>query len=146
MENQTNTEINKETIEIGKEGLMHLYETRKWTKFLSVLGFVFIGLMMLGMLFGMLAIGTRGFGFGIMFSLMMLLFIVVYFFPIYYLYKFSELSKLAIANKDDAMMTNALMYLKKHYQFIGILTIVILSIYLLFIIFAAVMGSMAAFM
>lgn len=143
MENQTNTEIAKESIEIEKEGLMHLFETRKWTMFLSVLGFVFIGLMMLAAL-AMLTVSSKGFGFGIVFFIMMLVFIVIYFFPIYYLFKFSEFSKIALANKDNVQLTNALLYLKKHYKYMGILTIVVLSLYLLMFIFAGVAGTMSS--
>ena len=143
MENQTNTEINKESIEIQKEGLMHLFETRKWTMFLSVLGFICIGLMMIAALV-MLTVSSRGFGFGIAFFIMMLIFIVIYFFPIYYLFKFSELSKIALSTKDNSQLTNALMYLKKHYQYMGILTIIGLSFYLLMFIFAGVAGTMSS--
>ena len=145
MENQINTEIAKESIEIEKEGLVHLFETRKWTMFLSVLGFIFIGLMMLAALaITTIGSGGLGFGFGIMFFIMMLVFIVIYFFPIYYLFKFSELSKIALANKDNVQLTNALMYLKKHYKYMGILAIVILSLYLLMFIFAGVAGTMSS--
>lgn len=143
MENQTNTEIAKESIEIEKEGLMHLFETRKWTMFLSVLGFIFIGLMMIAALV-VLTLSSKGFGFGIAFFIMMLIFIVIYFFPIYYLFKFSELSKIALSTKDNSQLTNALMYLKKHYQYMGILTIIGLSFYLLMFIFAGVAGTMSS--
>jgi len=143
MENQTNTEIAKESIEIEKEGLMHLFETRKWTMFLSVLGFIFIGLMMIAALV-VLTVSSKGFGFGIAFFIMMLIFIVIYFFPIYYLFKFSELSKIALSTKDNSQLTNALMYLKKHYQYMGILTIIGLSFYLLMFFFAGVAGTMSS--
>ncbi|MGE0077398.1 MAG: hypothetical protein AB7S48_06035 [Bacteroidales bacterium] len=141
MENHFNTETKNDTIEIGKEGLSHIYETRKWTMFLSILGFVFIGLMMLAAL-SILFVGGKGMLYGIGFLGIMLIFIAIYFFPIYYLFKFSELSKEALSSRSSELMSNALMYLKKHYQFMGIFTIVILGIYLLVIIFAVIAGTM----
>ena len=143
MENQTNTEINKQSIEIDHEGLAHLFETRKWTMFLSILGFIFIGLMML-LSFVMLFIGPKGFSSGVLVFFMMLILIGVYFFPIYYLFKFSELSKVALANSDSRMMSNALLYLKKHYRFMGIIAIVIVAIYALIFLFAAIAGTMSS--
>lgn len=143
MENQTNTEINKQSIEIDHEGLAHLFETRKWTMFLSILGFVFIGLMILLSL-AMLSIGSKGPINGMFLFIMMLLMTGIYFFPIYYLFKFSALSKVALANSDSKMMSNALLYLKKHYRFMGIIAIVIVAIYALIFLFAAIAGSMSS--
>ena len=45
MENLTNSTIDNGTLELENSALKHLDETRKWTLFLSILGFVFIGLM-----------------------------------------------------------------------------------------------------
>ena len=74
-----------------------LKETAKWTKFLAILGFVFIGFMLV------LAIFTttiyeyaviikpdlpRGLGLVMMITYLLLAFI--YFFPVYYLLKFSN--------------------------------------------------------
>jgi hypothetical protein len=143
MENQTNTEINKQSMEIDHEGLAHLFETRKWTMFLSVLGFIFIGLMIIISL-AMIVIGSKGPANVYVTFTMVLLILVVYFFPIYYLFKFSELSKAALANSDSKMMSNALLYLKKHYRFMGIIAIVFIAIYALLFLFAAIAGTMSS--
>ncbi|MCB8964806.1 MAG: hypothetical protein H6536_07195 [Bacteroidales bacterium] len=142
MENQQETVTTKNSIEIGSEGLEHIAVTRKWTMFLSILGFVFIALMMFGAL-AVFSTGMGGFGYNAVFFIVMLGFIVVYFFPIYYLFKFSDLSKIALADRDSGQMTEALNYLKKHYRYMGIFTIVFLALYLLFIVFVVVTaGSM----
>ena len=141
MEDQLNTEIKNDSIEIGKEAMSHIFETRRWTMFLSILGFVFIALMMLVAL-AMLFVGRQSMAYTLGFSIFMLIFMVIYFFPIYYLFKFSEISKVTLGNRDSGLMTSALMYLKKHYQYMGILTIAFIGIYLLFIIIAVIAGTM----
>lgn len=66
--------------------------------------------------------------------------IVIYGFPIYYLYQFGKFSKLAINNYDSEAITIAFQYIKLHYRFMGILVIVILICYL-----AAIIVMLMAF-
>ena len=69
-------------------------------------------------------------------ALPILLFALLYFFPVYYLLKFSTLSKLAIEGNDSKLLEEAMRYLKMMFKFMGILVIIVLSIYLLGIIVA----------
>jgi len=48
-----------------------------------------------------------------------------------YLYKFSIYSRNAIKNNDSNEIVNALKNLKSHFKFIGIFTLIFLSIYLM---------------
>jgi uncharacterized oligopeptide transporter (OPT) family protein len=57
------------------------------------------------------------------------------------LFMFSKHSKQALMNSDKSLMTVALKYLKMHYRFMGILVIVIFSIYLIVLLIALVAGS-----
>lgn len=112
---------------------------RKWALFFSVLGFIWIAFMVLMFLgLGFVPFGFHGSGlFGhrgltmLPVCVMLLSMSVLYFFPVYYLYKFSVFSKIAIKNLDTECADRAFGYLKKHYRFIGVLTIIILAIYLL---------------
>jgi hypothetical protein len=63
----------------------------------------------------------------------------VYFFPLYYLLQFSKKIKKALKTKNDQMLANAFQMLKSHYKFIGVLTIITISLYFLFFI-SALMG------
>lgn len=128
----------------------YLREGAKWAYFLSILGFIGIGLMVIMGLFmgsimasvGSMAGGSNDMGMmgGSFFTILYILMAALYFFPVYYLYKFSSNAKAAVDSNDDLTLETALGYLKSHYKFIGILTIVVLSIYLLFFI-----GAMVAF-
>ena len=56
---------------------------------------------------------------------------VIYFFPIFYLWKFSKHSKESLANNDSLKLSLALRYLKLHYKFMAILILVIAVGYLI---------------
>ena len=142
---------NGENLVIDWRSKEFLKETAKWTKFLAILGFVGIGLMVLGslvMLFAPSSLMSNGdfpFGGKIFMMLLYLAFAVLYYFPISYLYQFSENTKKAIENNDNNAIRDALEFLKSHYKFMGILTIILLSFYAI-IIFIGLIGAGTAAM
>ena len=150
MENNLHVE-NGENLVIDWRSKEFLKETAKWTKFLSILGFVGIGLMVLGslvMLFAPSSLMSNGdfpFGGKIFMMLLYLAFAVLYYFPISYLYQFSENTKKAIENNDNNAIRDAFEFLKSHYKFMGILTIILLAFYAI-IIFIGLIGAGAAAM
>lgn len=151
MENLLDTNVqSSQNFQLESYALEHLNETRKWTFFLSVLGFVFIGLAIL-VLFGVLSfsgsIGRGMYSTSPVLSIIPIIFIAaIYFFPVYFLLMFSKNAKLAVLNSDTNALTNALKYLKFHYRFMGILAIVIVSIYVLVFLVAIVTGGIASMM
>ena len=130
---------NGENLVIDWRSKEFLKETAKWTKFLAILGFVGIGLMVLGslvMLFAPSSLMSNGdfpFGGKIFMMLLYLAFAVLYYFPISYLYQFSENTKKAIENNDNNAIRDAFEFLKSHYKFMGILTIILLAFYAIII-------------
>ncbi|SHM16807.1 hypothetical protein [Flavobacterium chilense] len=130
-----------------------LKETAKWAYFLSILGFVGIGLMVLlavfaGSIFGAMGAmpGMRGMGggsFGALIGVFYFFIAALYFFPVYYLNKFATNAKKAFRENDTEALTTSLGYLKSHYKFVGILMLSILVLYaLIFVlgIFGALLG------
>ena len=142
---------NGENLVIDWRSKEFLKETAKWTKFLAILGFVGIGLMVLGslvMLFAPSSLMSNGdfpFGGKIFMMLLYLAFAVLYYFPISYLYQFSENTKKAIENNDNNAIRDAFEFLKSHYKFMGILTIILLAFYAI-ILFIGLIGAGAAAM
>lgn len=142
---------NGENLVIDWRSKEFLKETAKWTKFLAILGFVGIGLMVLGslvMLFAPSSLMSNGdfpFGGKIFMMLLYLAFAVLYYFPISYLYQFSENTKKAIENNDNNAIRDAFEFLKSHYKFMGILTIILLAFYAI-IIFIGLIGAGTAAM
>ena len=120
---------------IPESAIPYLNSTRKWTLFFAVLGFVLIALMGLGFV-GMLvasAVSPVGGIMGIIAAFYAVL-MAVYFFPVYYLMKFSEETKKAIASRNPVTITKSFRYLNLHFKIAGIITIVFIALYIVFII------------
>jgi len=121
-----------------------LKETAKWAYFLSILGYIGIGFIILAALFaGTLfsamgkmnpAMGMMGSSFGIIMAFVYLFIAVLYFFPVYYLNKFAVKAKAAIKTNDSETLTISLRYLKSHYKYIGIMTLVVFSLYFIMLV------------
>jgi len=161
--------LENKKVEIGQEALGYLDTTRKWTMFFAILGFIGIGILLIigifaGSIIGGLTSGISsglqgmegmegmegvetaravgGFA-GVMMFIVMLIFAVIYFFPLLYLLRFSKHSSNAVKNQDSGEMTLALKNLKSYWKYLGILVIIILAVYLVvFLIF----GASAAFL
>ena len=128
----------------------YILSTAKWGRFLSIMGFIFIGLMVIGAfsigaimsslggLGGPMAGGLGAFG-GAMLTFVYLVLAALMFFPTYYLFKFSTKAISALTNGSGSL-TEALGNLKSVFKFYGIFTIIILSFYVL----AILIGIIAA--
>ncbi len=101
-----------------------LKKAADWARFLSIFGFVLVGIMFLGALS---MVGSNSGGFSLPITLLAIL---LYFMPVRYLYLFSENIKMGLENDDELHFEKSFQNLASHYKFIGILTI----IYIIFII------------
>jgi len=155
MENLESSQPQPEEIKlkIGGYGIKNLNEIRRWAKFFAILGFIGLGLMALGTILmaaglsimgGVSDLGGIGAGESLIIVVVMGLFIALYFFPTLYLWKFSDHAKKAIEAINDNEFEESLYYMKKYAKFIGILMIVVLSIYALMIPVLIITGAMAA--
>lgn len=123
----------------------YILEIAKWAKFLSIIGFVGIGLMVLAALAMMVAGATLSsfssdysrnpVGAGVI-GVIYIIMAVLYFFPVLYLFKSAVGLKNGIINNDEMTLTDGFQNLKSHYKFIGIMMIVVLSLYALLFLFA----------
>ena len=138
------TELEQLTLTSRAKGF--LKETAKWCKFLSILGFIGLGLLFLSSFFISTIYGSMPqatsmpFNLGTAMTIIYMLMIVIYIFPLYYLYQFSVKLKKAVTSKDDEVLESAFEMLKSHYKFVGVFTIIMLSIYIL----AGIAGLMGA--
>lgn len=134
---------------VDEEARAHLLETARWTKFIAIVGFIILGLLILvGMLMGLgLSVASRmydttnlGSTFGTAMMVVYLVLSLLYFFPILYLYKFSVLIKPAIQSGNQQQFNLALNYQKRMYKFIGIMLLVVFGLYAVMII-AGILGA-----
>jgi hypothetical protein len=114
-------------------------ETANWALFFAVLMFLIYGFIVLAMLLA----GVAGGGMGMVGAVFVIgIYTLVFFLPAWYYYKFSSQSKQAMNTDDTALLDEAFTNLRRYYNYIGILTIVIISLYLLMILIfgAAILG------
>jgi hypothetical protein len=132
-----------------------LKETAKWAYFLSILGYIGIGFLVIIAVFAgsiFATIGNKGedispfgaFG-GVFITVLYLVIAALYVFPIYYLNKFAVNMKNALTENNTELLATSLEYLKSHYKFIGIMMLVMFALYALVFVFA-IIGGMAAFL
>ena len=135
--------IQTETAPISNTSKSYLLECTRWSLFFVVLGFIFIGLMVIGA-FALVAVGASGssyqseqfFLIGVVYLVLAILFI----FPILYLLKFSSKMKAGLNQSNNKEIEVGFGALKSLFRFMGIMTIVIISIYILIILAAVVVG------
>jgi hypothetical protein len=143
------TPLENKKIEIEQETLKHLNTTRKWAMFLAIIGFIILGLIVIiGLIAGtfLTAFNSGGKDLGIPESLMfvpILLLAVIYFFPVLFLFRFSKHTSHAVQTLDKLELHKAIKNLKLCFVYIGVLIIIILSLYIVVLIVA---GSSMAFL
>lgn len=137
--------LEKHGMTVDTDILPILNETRKWTMFIAIIGFVGIGfLVVLAFSVGtIMEMSQQDMPFpSYTFTVIYLLLAVLYFFPVLYLYRFSVNIKKAIDDSSSAGLLEAFANLKAHYKFIGILLIVMLTFYVLAFIIGLIGGAM----
>ena len=148
MENEKQTENYENQLTTAAVGF--LQESAKWSKFMAIIGFIGIGLMVLVSLF--MAIGFSAMSASTMpelpfpmsvFSILYVLFAAIYFFPVYYLYQYATKTSAALHSKNKQLLADGLENLKSHHKFLGIFTLIIISIYGLIFVFAILGGILS---
>lgn len=138
-----------EQITINTKSKSFLKEIAKWAFFLSILGFIGIAFMLILALFSNVIFAalqqsqpqTFPIDIGVTMTVTYLILAVIYFFPVYYLMKFSTKMKKALASKNDETLADAFELLKSHYKFIGVFTIIMMSLYIMLIVVTMVSGA-----
>ncbi len=128
----------------------YLTEAAKWAKFLSIIGFIICGMLVLtgifsGSFFAAISqmdseldsMGSLGAGF---FSIWFIIMALLYFFPSLYLYNFASKMQTALRNNDQISLNTSFKNLKSCLKFWGVFLIIILCFYALAMIFA-MLGS-----
>ena len=129
-----------------------LLETSKWTKFLSIMGFLLTGFVLLCCLVFTIVLmfvpvgsienfsSELGFLLVGVYTLMGL----AYFLPSLYLYRFSEKLKRAIQSKDQDALKEVFINQKMLFKFLGIFTICMICLYILMMIVTFVISVLQA--
>ncbi len=143
------TTLENRKIEIAQETLNNLNTTRKWTMFLAIIGFIFLGLfIVIGVITGIFlsAFNSGATSMGIPESLLEVIFIIlaiVYFFPVLFLFRFSKHAAHAVQTLDKQELHKAFQNLNSYFAYLGVLLIIVLSFYIVALIVA---GTSMAFL
>lgn len=151
MEKESTTFEQMNQLSITEEGMKNFKSISKWATFLSILGFVYTGFVgLMGLVF-LIVFPLIGDDLGTpmpvpmnYFGIFYILIAVIYFFPVLYLFRFSDKTKSAFLLGDQETFDVAIENLKKMFKFMGIMTIVMLSISVLAIPVAIIIAASAA--
>lgn len=146
-----NLDLLSNDLQISSVSQNFLSEAAKWGKFLSIIGFIFCGVLAIAAFFAPSlysrlstfsdVYSNLGNAFSTLITVIYLVLAVLLFFPCYYLNKFSVKMRLALNSINQENFEDSLKNLKSLLKFYGIFTIVILSFYVL--IFILVMLGIA---
>lgn len=140
----------KSDLVISSETISYLSEAGKWSKFIAIMGFVLVGFMVLvGLFSGTIfsALGQQsgmplpGFAFGLIYVVLG----AIYFVPLLYLFNFSTKIRSAVSSGNNYELNEAFKNLKSHYKYIGILMIILISIYIMIFLGAIAFGAFSGF-
>lgn len=126
----------------------HLSETARWARFLAILGFVALVLMILIIIGALVFMGgenaeTQMFpGMGVAMAIYYVIIAAIWFIPLLYLLRFSGAMRTALHGNDQQALNTAFHNLKSCFKFVGIVTLILLILSLLGVVFGAI-GIMA---
>lgn len=147
--------VNLFELQIDQEVMGQLSTTAKWGKFLAIMGFISCAILVIVALFFAKTFaafatfsGAGGSVYnetslaGSFITIMYIVTAIVWFFPNFFLYKFSTKMQVALRNTDQLHLNGSFSNLRTSFRYIGILTIIVLSFFMLALIIAV---SAAAF-
>lgn len=141
MENTENLQPVNQTMTDDNENKTFLLEISKWGKFLAIVGYIgiaFLTIVAIAVMIGFSVASVeldKGFPMGIL-GVIYLVIAIIYYFPVNFLYKFSIQMKKGLESDNKQSIASGFENLKSLFKFMGILTIVILSIYALLLVIA----------
>lgn len=133
---QTNT--NLFDLQIDAQSQSYLGETAKWAKFVAIVSFVLVAIMIFAFL-ALAALTTttpfsdsamRFYGGGVLVVMAIVMTIVIVI-PNVFLLRFATRMQAALRNNDQPSLISAFSNIKSCYKFIGILYIVMIAIWIL---------------
>lgn len=136
-ENQTTSLFH---LNLEEQSKSFLAESARWGKFLAIVGFVVCALVVIVGIYLATAGSEMAYqyggrssfrGIGGAMAIGYIIVALIYFFPCLYLLRFSNHMKAALAANDQANLTASFQNLKSMFKFVGIFTIIIISIYVL---------------
>ncbi len=144
-------------LNIDAQSRSFLSESAKWGKFLAIMGFIACVFIVIGGIYLATqasemnrAMGQYGYyrtevrGLGPIMAAIYIVGALIYFFPCLYLLRFSNQMKAALAAENQENLTASFQNLKSMFKFVGIMTIIVIALYLLVIVIGVTVGVAAS--
>lgn len=135
----------RDPLTLNNEAIQSLKETRKWTTFFGILGILMVAILIVTSIIVAIVLPlinetTETPLNPVFFSAVYLLLGGIYILPIIYLMRFGSLIRKAFVESSDQLVGLALKNLALHFRTVGIITIVMIGLYILFIIAMVIFG------
>lgn len=127
---------------------VHLTETARWARFLAIIGFVSLILMVVIIIGALVFVGAQGTpapmfpGMGVAMAIYYVVIAAIWFIPLLYLWRFAAAMNTALNGNDQQALNTSFLNLKSCFKFVGIVTVILLVLALLGVVAAAI-GMMA---
>jgi hypothetical protein len=147
---EQNQDLSLFNLNLDQTGRAHLAEAARWAKFLSIIGFIMCGIIVIvGAFFGsVFSTLTSGYGnspyddiqtsatggLGAMMAVFYIVIALIYFIPVLFLFRFATKMKTALASNEQEVLNASFQNLKASFRFVGILTIIMIAFWILAII------------
>ena len=134
-------------LHIDSVGYAHLHEAARWAKFLSIVGFIFSGFLLLASFFTGTLMTTLPVGYGMPVGLggaITVIYILVAAFMFYLslqVYRFGIKTKIGLLNDDQQSLSAGLGNLKMIFRIYGILVVIYLGVIVLAL-FSGIIAAM----
>nr|WP_294858324.1 hypothetical protein [uncultured Fluviicola sp.] len=135
-----NIELDSDKLKITNSIKQNLITSAKWARFLAIIGFIFTGFLGIASLIMLVTAMTTGFAPLILMALVYIVLTVVMLFPGLYLIRFAGATEKGLNTNKQSEFDFAIQNLKSLFKFMGIYTIVLIGIYILFFLAAGLTG------
>jgi hypothetical protein len=132
-------ELDSDKLRINNSIKENLITAGKWARFLSIIGFIFTGII--GIFALVVLISSMATGYGGLFLLMgvgYLVASVIMVFPSLYLIRYAISIEKGLNSNKQGEFDYAVQNMKSFFKFMGIYTIVVIGLYLLMILFSII--------
>lgn len=133
----------------------HLSEAARWARFLAIFGMVMCGLVAVMGIFvgatfsampgqfdsGSQSLSLFGPGLGIFMIVLYIGFAILYFFPCLFLLRFANHMRNALGTGDQLSLNTSFQNLKIMFRYVGILTIIVVALYIIAIFVTVIMAA-----
>lgn len=135
-----NIELSNDKLKINNSIKENLLTAAKWARFLAVIGFIFTGFMGIASLFMLVTSLASGFAPLMLMAVIYIGMTIVMIFPALYLIRFAGSVEKGLNSNKQGEFDYAIENLKSLFKFSGIYTIVLISIYIVYIFVLAQVG------